>query len=387
MIAHNKTELENQFLMDEAHSLHKAGFVSKEQHNNILSQLKMPKTQKSFLIRLGLGLLGVFLYASICGFVSLAGIGIIDKSYEFFIFIYALIGFAGGEFFIQQKNYGYGFDDAFIIGGQIIFATAVGVASNGNGLLIAILASLITLFAYLRYVNLYSALFFCISITLTVVYSLFEIGTIGKTILPFVLMILAFVIYFFSNKSTQKVKFPFYHKGLVLTKNFSLLLFYFSGNYLVVRELSIVLLGNELAPNQDIKFAFFFYAFTFIVPIFYIWKSLQIKNRAMLWIGLLSLGFSIYTIRFYYPILPVSVALTLGGIVLFTVAYFSIKKLKDKISGVTFLPDRFLNTSDFINTEALILTAQFGLKPEVHTTSPMEFGGGDYSGGGSEGSF
>jgi hypothetical protein len=387
MIAHNKIELKNQFLTDEAQSLFKAGFISKEQLNQIQSQLKIPKTQKSLLIRIGLGILGVFLYSSICGFLSIVGIEFIDRNYEYFLFIYALIGFVGAEFFIKQRNYGYGFDDAFIIGGQFIFAVAVGVLSKGNGLLIAIFASIITLFAYLRYVNSYSALFFCVSITATLVFSLFELGSIGKTILPFAAMLFALILFLLSRKYSQSVPFLFYHKGILLTKNFSLLLFYLSGNYMVVRELSELLLDVKIAPNQDISFALFFYVFTFIVPLLYLCKGIQLKNRAMFWIGVVCFGFSIYTIRYYYPILPMSIVLTLGGIMLFVITYFSIKKLKDQTSGLTFLPDRFINTSDFIHTEAILLTSQFGLKPETTTTSPMEFGGGGFSGGGSSGDF
>jgi hypothetical protein len=212
-------------------------------------------------------------------------------------------------------------------------------------------------------------------------------GSIGKALLPFILMIYALVMYFISKKLTQKVQCPFYHKGILILKNFCLILFYSSGNYLVVRELSVLLLGNEIAPNTDIPFSWFFYAFTVIVPVLYILYGLKRQERIMLWIGLLSLGFSFYTIRYYYHILPIEIALTIGGLVLFTIAYFSIKKWKDKTTGITFQPDRFINSSDFINTEALILTSQFDLKPETVIESPMKFGGGDFSGGGSGGSF
>ena len=40
-----------------------------------------------------------------------------------------------------------------------------------------------------------------------------------------------------------------------------------------------------------------------------------------------------------------------------------------------------------MHTEALILTSQLGLKPETSIDSPMEFGGGGFSGGGSSGEF
>lgn len=387
MIADDTTKLENQFLIDEAHSLYEANFISEEQFNEIETQLGLRKANTNIFLRFGFAILGIFLYSSICAFISLIGLNGIDHNFEIFIFIYAAIGFAGTEFFIQQNNTEKGLDDIFLIGGQLLLAVAVGVVTNGNELPIAITTTIVSFLSYLRYVKRISVLIFCIASTATVAYSMFQIGSIGKAILPFVLMIYALVMYFISNKLTQKVQFPFYHKGILVLKNFSLLLFYCSGNYLVVRELSVLLLGNEIAPNSDIPFAWFFYAFTAIVPVFYILYGLKIQERVMLWIGFLSLGFSFYSIRYYYHILPIEIALTLGGLVLFAIAYFSIKKWKDKTTGITFQPDRFINSSDFINTEALILTSQFGLKPEIPVESPMEFGGGDFSGGGSSGSF
>jgi hypothetical protein len=104
----------------------------------------------------------------------------------------------------------------------------------------------------------------------------------------------------------------------------------------------------------------------------------------MLWIGFLALAFSIFTIRYYHHILPAEVALTLGGLVLFAFTYFSIKKIKTNETGITFLPDRFSNSNSQLNLEIVIAASQFGLKPEIKAEeSPMDFGGGGFSGGGS----
>ena len=387
MIVQDKTKLENQILIDEAHSLYKAKFISKEQYIEIEKQLPVYKIPKNFLLRIGFAFLGILLYASLCGFVSLIGLSVIDHSFVFFIFIYAGIGFAGTEIFAQQENTEQGLQDVFLIGSQLLLALSIGYISEANELLIAFIATIVSLLTYFRYINRISVLIFCVASTTTIAYAMFEVGTIGKAILPFVLMLYALAIYFSCKKYTQKVQFPYYHKGILLLKNFGLVIFYFSGNYLVVRELSVALLGNEIAPKSDIPFAWLFYVFTFIVPVVFIVYSLKLHQRPMLWIGLLTTGFSFYTIRFYHQVLPIEVALTLGGLVLFAIAYFSIKKIKDQTKGITFQPDRFINSSDFMHTEALILTSQFGLKPETTNESPMEFGGGGFSGGGSEGSF
>lgn len=387
MRAENTTFLENQILIDEAQALYKAKFITKEQYNTIEMQLPAPKKQKNILFRIGFALLGILMYSSICTFISFLGLSAIENSFGFFVFIYAIVGFVGTEFFAQKNGNEQGLSDSFLLGAQILLAVAIGIATNVNELPIAFVTTVVAFLTYLRYINSISILLFYFFSTATIAFLMFEIGSIGKMILPFVLMLYGMGLYFICKKLNQKATFPFYSKGILWVKNFGLILFYLSGNYLVVRELSIVLLENEIAPNSDIPFALFFYAFTFIVPALYILNGLKQHNRSMLWIGFLTVGFTIFTIRFYHHVLPIEVSLTLGGILLFAIAYFSIKKLKDKTQGITFQADRFINSNDFINTEALILTSQFGLKPESSVESPMEFGGGDFSGGGSSGSF
>lgn len=386
MIAHDKTELENITLLEEAQSLNEAGFINKKQFEAISKQLIVPKSYNNLLIRAAFFLLGVFLYSSICGFFSLISVDLIDDNFKVLIFLYALVGFIGAEFLTKQKFYGHGLDDAFILGSQLTLAIAIGISTDGNGLLIAVTIMITSLLSYLRYVHLSMALLFCLAATASLVYTMFELGDIGKNILPFILMLFSVAVYFYSKTVVKNLKTAFYHKGILLANSFSLILFYLSGNYLVVRELSVALLGAEIAPNSDISFAYIFYVFTFIVPAAYLVYSLLKKDRIMLWIGALAMAFSIYSIRFYYAVLPIETFLTIAGLLLFAFTYFAINKLKYKETGITFRPDRFTNSNAFVNAETLI-ASQLGLKPETVQESDMKFGGGSFSGGGSSGEF
>lgn len=92
----------------------------------------------------------------------------------------------------------------------------------------------------------------------------------------------AVVIYFLGKTIIPKVIRSFYHKGILLANSFSLIRFYFSGDYHVVRELSVLLLAAGIATDNDIPFAFFFYGFTFIGPLFYLVYSLFKKDRKTL---------------------------------------------------------------------------------------------------------
>jgi len=387
MIAHDKNLLDNLSLIEEANSLQSGGFISKEQNTIIKKSLAGFKRNNNILVRLGFFLLGSFLYVSVCGTFSLLGIDSGQTFWNICFYIFAIVGFVGSNILAKQNYYGHGLDDAFNLGALLNLGIAIGITTDGYEIVIAFFIAIASFLIYLRYIHLPSMLVFCLSAAAVLFFGMFELGATGKTVLPFVAMIFSAGFYFFTKKILNNFSENYYSKGVLLANSFCLVLFYLSCNYMVVRELSVMLLGNEILPIEDIPFAIFFYAFTVIVPILYLVQALKTKDRIMLWLSFLAIAFSIYTIRFYHSVLPVEVALTLGGLVLFTIAYFSIKKLKDKQSGLTFKPDRINNSNAFLNAETLIVASQFGLKPETPSESPMEFGGGDFSGGGSSGSF
>lgn len=397
MIVYDKNLLKNGFLLDEAENLQKANFINKEQLESISKELPVLKSQDNILIRIGFFLLGVFLYSSICGTISLLGISASSDDFiTVLVYLFAIIGFLGTEFLAQQKYFGYGLDDAFVLGAQLTLAIAVAMTFTTNILRttnIDVLATMITVtvvsfLLYWRYLHLSSALIFCLASTTTLGYFFFNYIELGSVILPFVLMLYAIVIYYSSKRFLKNLEEPFYYNGILLMKSFSRILFYLSGNYFVVRELSASLTGGYYEISPEISFALFFWIFTFIVPVVYLFLGIRNKDRILLWIGVLSFSFSIFTFRYYNSILPTEVALTFGGLLLFGFTYFLIKKLRDNEKGVTFKPDRLDNSNSLLNAEALIIASTFGMKPEMKPVeSPMEFGGGDFSGGGSEGSF
>jgi hypothetical protein len=395
MIAYDKPLLDNVYIDEEANRLKESGFISKEHYQALKYQLPKLKSQNNLFIRIGFFILGCLLYSSICGMLSLLGIGIIEHSYLFFIFLFAAIGFGAKEYMSKNMNYfGFGLDDAFILGAIGALLTAVGLSFEQNYetnyLAVIIVMAIVSSITYLRYLNLSLALLACFGITGSIAYMTFEYLIIGKAILPFVLLLFSGSCYFISKKLLQNLTLPYYYNGLKLTKGFSLILFYLSGNYYVIRELNFNLsedyFYNGVSP--EIPFAIFFWAFTFIIPLVYLVFSLKNKDRMLLWIGFLALCFSFFTFRMYHHVLPPEVALTFGGLLLFAFTYFSIKKTKYNETGITFKADRFANPNAFANLQTLVVASQFGLTPEAKVEeSPMEFGGGGFSGGGSNGEF
>ena len=243
------------------------------------------------------------------------------------------------------------------------------------------------IFCVIRYVNTVSALISCIGITGAMAYSVLEYHIVDMLFLPFTSFFLAIGIYIIFLKLNKIPKLNIYKNALLMLQIFSLVLGYLSMNYLVVRELSETLMNIKVTPGNDIPFSALFYGFTFLIPLLLIIYSLKSKNRMMLYIGVLSLAFSVFTIRYYYAIVPVEIALIFGGLLIFVFAYFTIKKLKNKEFGITFKPDRAFQLNLQSNSEALLTNSQIDLKPKITIHQNMPFGGGGFSGGGSSGGF
>lgn len=389
MIVFDRNKLQNSVLTEEADSLKNAGFIGKEQLDFIKKELPVLNSHKNILVRIGFFLLGSFLYSSICSAISLLGLSAIDRTWEIFPFVFGIIGIAGSEFLAKKDYYNHGLDDAFILGTILNFGAAVSITTDFHSLLpVSIVVTIISLIMFLRYIHLVSALLFYLALTITLGYAIFEYLEAGQAILPFFMMFYGAGTYFSCKKLNKNLIEPYYSNGIRLIQSVSLILFYLSGNYFIVREFSASLLNTYYEISPEIPFAFFFWAFTFIVPLCYLLYSLKNKDRIMLWISFLAIGFSFYSFRYYHSILPIQVALTLGGLILFGISFFFIRKLKTKESGLTFKPDKISNSNTFLNAEALIIASTFGMKPEVKAPdSPMEFGDGGFSGGGSGGTF
>lgn len=386
MIVFDKELLENTFLVSELKRLQQQGFVSNSQLAVIKGQLPVLKSNNTILIRIGFFVLGTFLFSSILGVFSLFTSSLLDSHVGIMLFIFTIVGVIASEFLArEQYQYGYGLDDAFILGFQGFFCASIGSLFE-SPLAAFIALGVIGFAACIRYLHTVSLLLSLIGITGAICYLVIEIKVVNTSFLPFILLFLAVLFYIIYAKMNTPDKLLYYTNSLWLLQGFSMILGYFALNYLVVRELSESLLGLKIAKGKDIPLAFLFYGFTFLTPLFFILYSLYIKDKLMLLIGFFTFGFSIFTIRYYYHILPIEVALLLGGFLLFTIAYLATKKIKDKETGITFKPERGIQTDMLSNFEALIVNAHVDLKP-MDSDSKMPFGGGGFSGGGSGESF
>lgn len=382
MIALNKDLLRNTFFLENAKTLRDGGFISKEQFLSVKAVTPVLKTQNNFLVRIGFLLLGIFLYSSVAGVVSLFGLAIMEHQFEIFTFVYAIIGLAGIEFLSRQNYYGYGLDDAFTIGFCTMAAMAFGVNTESPAVAFLVLG-IFGIFCAIRYVHTVSMLLGLVGTTGFFCCLVFDLEIIAALYLPFIGFGLAVGMYAIYHRFQSNPDAYFYQYVLQVLQVFSLVLGYVSVNYLVVRELSVEMLHIAVDANHDIPFATVFYLLTFAIPIGYLFFGLKYKIRALLILGLLAMACSVLTIRHYYSVLPAEAALILAGILLFAWAYACIRKLKGKESGITFERDRHSDKNSLMYAQVILANSQISIKPPVSDSGPMTFGGGGFSGSGS----
>lgn len=383
MIAYNKTQLENTFLVEEAIGLKDSGFIGKTDLERVNAELVGLKTSRNLFVRIGFFLLGALLYLSIIGVLALFFLNS-DSNFEVIGFVIAIIGLGVLELLCSQKFFRHGLDDAFIVGAQISFYSAIVVDSN-SPVACFIAMIIVGLTFAIRYVNTLSFLVFLTGIVFLTSFILIE-HTAISSILPFVLLVMAVVFYYVHQKFKD-------HPGLCLYEDvwhwfsiFTLFLGYFSVNYFVVRTLSEDFLSADYSKTR-MPFSWMFYMLMFVVPLGYIFYSLKTRNRTMLYIGGFAFALSIATVRYYHSILPAEWALLLAGFGIFGFVYLVIQKIKTNTSGITFQHDQTNDTAMLNNVEALIVNSQDLKHAEETQQSKMPFGGGGFSGGGSGGSF
>ena len=380
MQAYNKTELENFFLADEAEKLYNKKFLSKKRLSELTSQLMQLKSSSNVLFRFGFYLLGNFLFSTVIGAFSVIILAIGTERFEIMAFFYAAVAYVGLEILVKLKFFRHGLDDSFILISQIAFLIGVGITSESVSVVFAIMI-IIGLFFAIRFMHSISAVLAYMGLLGLFSSAIIEHNLLPKFYLSFVCFIIAVLVYFTAVYFRKKENLYPYFKTLDTIRMVTLLLGYLAVNYLVVREIASELIDLEVSLDSDIPFATVFYGLTFLIPLVYFFFGIKRKDKIILYAGLITLVLGFSSIRYYYSILPLECVMVFGGLLLFGLTYFTIQKLKNKTEGVTFQPDRDTNNSFLFNAQVLMTVANATTPPPANS-SPMDFGGGGFSGGG-----
>jgi hypothetical protein len=387
--AYNSVWFYNLAVIKETKRWFKHGFITNQQLTAIHEVYPSGFYHPNFIIRI---LLFVAAILALSGITGLLGLMIADSGEKLILtgcIVYGIVSFfvLDTVFISTQKHYKSGVTEAILYHacGFVIIGVA-GMEDFDNIFLTLLVCVVVFSFAAFRYLDLLTTLAALICFGGLVFYEFVMAGEIYRQIIPFVFIAAFTPVYFLSRKLKATPVYNIWINNLIVIEAFSLLMIYVSGNYLVVRELSVSMMNLDLAEGDDIPFAFFFYALTVIIPVAYLYFGIKRKDVVLLRVSLFVFAFSVFTFKYYYGFGHPEISLTLAGVVLTGITLILLNYLKTMRNGYTrenLLTEKWGSA----NIQAIVVSQTLGGNQVATAETEFKGGGGEFGGGGSTGDF
>ena len=385
MIAHNRESLDNRDIQQEAAEALAKTVITQAEYDRIREAYPFKLYTPNVFIRIGLFLLTVLAVACGLGLFMLINMSAGDKALGYILIFWGIASYAGLELFIYIRGvYRAGVDDALLwLGGGLVFGginlLAYDISPTLESFMIIVLAG----WGVLRYADRLMALVAYGALISLIFHLTNTLGSFGSAILPFVVMAVSVIAYFLFTRLSTLETLRHYHACLLLLRMAALLSFYLSGNYYVVHTINVSLHG-EAAP---VALSWLWWIFTVVVPVAYVVTGISKKDPILLWTGLGLAGGAVFTIRYYYHLLPAELAMIAGGSILIVGAYGLIRYLHPERKGFTSIAHDEPHLLEKLPIESLILAETFKSVPAQPADQSGQFGGGSGGGAGASGTY
>jgi hypothetical protein len=381
MIAYNRPALDNSEIQQEAAEALGQSVITRAEYDKIAEAYPFTLYTPNFFIRIGLFLLTVLAVACGLGLFMLMTMGAGERGMGFVIIFWGIASYGALEFFIHaRKVYKAGVDDALLwLAGGLIFGGVILLFNNISPGVESVIVLVLAAWGVVRYTDKVMALVaYGASINL-----MFHLLISYDALLPFVIMAFSVLAYFLFTRLSKAVSLRHYYSCLSLLRMAALAIFYLSGNYYVVQNINASLRG-EATP---VALSWLWWTFTSVVPVAYIFLAIRKKDPILLWAGLGLVAAAVFTIRYYYHILPAELAMIIGGSILIVGAYGLIRYLHTQKHGFTSMASDEPHPLENLPVESLILAETFKTAAAQPSDQNNGFGGGSGGGAGAGGTY
>ena len=386
MIAYNRTWLDALLTTDLAKQWHEKGLISDERLGSVQERYRTGFYSPNVFVRIGLGIFGLILIGAVLGLIILM---VSPDSEE----ATALFGiFCGAGFIVvletvlirNHHHYGSGLDDVLLYAGTMCFLSGLCtlLPDNAGALTYSCVSLPFLVIGAIRYLDrlMTAAAFICaLLIVLLTLKETLDISAVY--IMPFIAMLFSAGVYYFAGKGMRQTGRHYWEACFGVLAFLSLLTFYAGGNYWVVQQA-----GWDLLALEQPAMPWLFWALTFAIPVFYIFRGLRGKDRLLLDVGIGCAVAAVFTFRFYFHVFSLAWVATIGGAVLFVISYLSIRYLRSR-------PD-LPYTYETDGKRSLLQKAQEQIFDQTisgqATPAPAaktDMGGGQFGGGGAGSEF
>ncbi len=388
MIAYNQTGLDNMNIHGQADEAIAAGCITPEESTKIRAAHPFDFYTPNIFICVGLFALTLIITICALGLFFLIIASGSDSAISALLIFYGLLCYGALEFTIHKhRHYKSGVDYALLwMSAALLFAGIYLAVHNMSAIAQCFLVFIISLLFTIRYGNIIMTLLAYAALMAFIINIAAESGTTFKLFMPFLIMAVSIAMWFLANRFQSHKACRHYRQCLTVIKVATLVSFYLAGNYYVVRELGNYLLGSPTHSDSSISLGWLFWILTVVSPLLFIYLGIRKKDLIFLWTGLSLIVVTIFTIRYYYHLLPAEWAMMFGGIVILLIAYGLIRYLRTPRHGFTSL-EKNRHPLESLNIESLVIAETFAAPPAATNADSFQFGGGSGGGGGAGGQF
>ena len=391
MLLYNKIWIDHLEVLKAAEKWLNRNLIAAAEHSAIAGKYATPYHESNVFARIGMFLFGLVCVLASAGLYNLMFMSSSFLAIVFQCFFLGALYYGATELMIREKHfYHSGVTDALLYASTFCVCMGIILGINGSDFnfsvdpIVDILCVMPVLcFLAIRFADAFLSLLSFAAVIAVNVLLVLKLETTGQLILPFESMLISWLVYALVKKHSGKNNLRFWKQCLLTIETASLALLYLSGNYLVVRQLSEMLLGVSVPPGGDIAFAPFFYAYTIVVPLAYIVLGLKRKDRPMIWLGILLEASGILCIRYYHSLLPLETALILAGAFLVLLSWVAIRYLRTPKHGIAY--DEVPEDAEAMDALSSILISRAAARAVPGNENP--FGGGESGGGGAGGKY
>lgn len=377
MIAYNKQDLRNAMIQEEAEAACSKECITKDEYLHIKTLYPSRLYTPNPFIRIGLFLLTTLVVAFTAGLLSYMILSALmnEENMGVAVLFYGALCYAALEIFIREKHhYLSGVDDAlaWCAAGLILTGCALIWDLDPGSVAFYLLVLVLGAFFAIRFLNMGMGLAAFAGLIGTVFHT-FVYALPG--LMPFIIMAVSAAVYLGARKYAASVH---YTSTLQLLEAAALVMLYLAGNYFIVLETGRDIYGTE---GNTMPAGWLFWLLTGLIPLLYIYAGIRKKDKILLRTGLVLIAAIVFTIRYYHSVMPLEVAMVLGGSAMILLAYALIQYLKTPKNGFTNeATDEAETLKGLQIAESLIIAQTFRETPQPD--GQFEFGGGTTGGGG-----
>lgn len=389
MLAYNNDTLNNLDIKEEAEKALRKDCIDAATYQAIVTAHPVNFYTPNPIIRAGLFILTLIVVSLSLGFMTLVSLSAMkdEKNFGGLCIFAGLLCYGALELFLRERKlFRAGVDDALLWCTVSLLLSSLAIYGTDSTLTWSLAVLALTLMATLRFADMVMAAAAFLALLALVFVLALKTGVVARTVIPFLIMAFSLLVYYASRKGIMQPSCKHYRACLTVVSVLSLLTLYLAGNYFVVRELSNELFDLQLQPGQSIPGASFFWVYTVIVPLVYLYLGIRKKDSILLRTGMILLAAIVFTIRVYHSVMPLETAMVIGGLVLTVGAWALIRYLKVPRHGFTYEEDADPSLADKLKIESLIIAQTYA--PVAHAPgNNMDFGGGSGGGGGASGDY